>query len=142
MPGCFTKAGAAAAAIAASLAFTSPAGADNAAPSSAEPTLSAGFKFTEHTGEALYANVCQGCHMADGKGATGAARYPALAADPNLAIAGYAVDVVVNGKRAMPPVGLMMNDDQVAAVVNYVRTHFGNDYRDAVTADQVKALRR
>ena len=27
----------------------------------------------------------------------------------------------------------MMSDDQVAAVVNYVRTHFGNNYRDAVT---------
>jgi cytochrome c5 len=30
--------------------------------------------------------------------------------------------VVVNGKRAMPPLGDMMNDDQVTAVVNYVRT--------------------
>ena len=29
----------------------------------------------------------------------------------------------------MPPVGAMMSDDQVAAVVNYVRTHFGNQYR-------------
>ena len=32
-------------------------------------------------------------------------------------------------------------DEQVAAVVNYVRTHFGNHYRDAVTADNVKAVR-
>ena len=32
----------------------------------------------------------------------------------------------------------MMNDDQVAAVVNYVRTHFGNDYRDAVTRKMSK----
>ena len=36
---------------------------------------------------------------------------------------------------------MMMTDDQVAAVVNYVRTHFGNDYRDAVTAADVKAVR-
>jgi mono/diheme cytochrome c family protein len=36
----------------------------------------------------------------------------------------------------------MMSDDQVAAVVNYVRTHFGNDYPDAVTAENVKAVRR
>jgi mono/diheme cytochrome c family protein len=42
------------------------------------------------------------------------------------------LDVVVNGKRAMPPLGDMMNDDQVAAVVNYVRTHFSNNYRDAL----------
>jgi mono/diheme cytochrome c family protein len=42
----------------------------------------------------------------------------------------------------MPPVGVMMTDDQVAAVVNYVRTHFGNDYRDAVTTENVEAARR
>ena len=35
----------------------------------------------------------------------------------------------------------MMSDDQVAAVVNYVRTHFGNHYDDAVTKDEVKAAR-
>ena len=29
----------------------------------------------------------------------------------------------------MPPFGEMMSDDQVAAVVNYVRTHFGNKYQ-------------
>jgi mono/diheme cytochrome c family protein len=42
----------------------------------------------------------------------------------------------------MPPVGVMMTDDQVAAVVNYVRTHFGNDYHDAVTAADVRTVRR
>jgi len=32
-------------------------------------------------------------------------------------------------------------DAQVAAVVSYVRTHFGNVYKDKVSADQVKGLR-
>jgi mono/diheme cytochrome c family protein len=41
----------------------------------------------------------------------------------------------------MPPVGALMSDAQVAAVVNYVRTHFGNQYSDAVSADDVKAAR-
>jgi mono/diheme cytochrome c family protein len=41
----------------------------------------------------------------------------------------------------MPPVGAMMSDDQVAAVVNYVRTHFGNQYQDTVTAEDVKRVR-
>jgi len=41
----------------------------------------------------------------------------------------------------MPPLGDMMNDDQVAAVVNYVRMHFSNNYRDAVTPADVKAAR-
>jgi len=29
----------------------------------------------------------------------------------------------------------------VAAVVNYLRTHFGNQYSDAVTAEDVKRVR-
>ena len=93
------------------------------------------------TGEELFASACQGCHMPDGKGAVGAGNYPSLSKDGNLEAGGYPVYVVVRGQRAMPPVGVMMNDDQVAAVVNYVRTHFGNQYRDAVTADDVKRVR-
>ena len=103
--------------------------------------LSPGFAFSEQSGEELYANVCQACHMPDGKGATGAGTYPSLAGDKALEAAGYPVFVVMNGQHGMPPVGIMMSDDQVAAVVNYVRTHFGNDYRDAVTAENVKAVR-
>jgi len=34
-----------------------------------------------------------------------------------------------------------MSDEQVAAVVNYVRRHFGNDYPDPVTVDDVKSGR-
>jgi mono/diheme cytochrome c family protein len=103
--------------------------------------LSPGYRFTETTGEELFASACQGCHMPDGKGATGAATYPSLAQDRNLESGGYPVYVVVRGQRAMPPIGAMMSDDQVAAVVNYVRSHFGNQYQDPVTADDVKRVR-
>ena len=105
-------------------------------------TFSSGYAFVEMSGEELFANVCAGCHMLDATGATGAGNYPPLAQDRDLQVARYPVDIVVNGRRAMPPFGDMMNDDQIAAVVNYVRTHFGNDYRDAVTASDVKAMRR
>ncbi len=107
-----------------------------------EPALSAGFSFSENSGKELFASVCQGCHMSDGRGATGAATYPSLAANRKLEAGTYAVDVVVNGQRAMPGFGAMMNDDQVAAVVNYLRTNFDNAYRDAVTAEDVEAVRR
>src|SRR6266436_7253492 len=83
--------------------------------------LSPGFRFTESTGEELFASACQGCHMPDGKGAVGAGTYPSLAKDSNLEAGNYPVHVVVRGQRAMPPVGAMMSDAQVAAVVNYVR---------------------
>jgi len=104
--------------------------------------LSTGFKFVEMSGEELFVNVCQGCHMSDGKGAAGAGTYPSLAGNRNLEASGYPVHVVVNGQRGMPPFGAMMSDDQVAAVVNYLRTHFDNNYQDAVTAEDVKIVRR
>jgi mono/diheme cytochrome c family protein len=103
--------------------------------------FSPAFRFTEQSGEQLFANVCQGCHMPDAKGAAGAGTYPSLAGSKNLEAGGYPVYVIVRGQRAMPPFGMMMSDDQVAAVVNYLRTHFGNDYRDAVTAEDVKVVR-
>jgi mono/diheme cytochrome c family protein len=104
--------------------------------------FSSGYRFVEMSGEELFNNVCRGCHMSDGTGASGAATYPSLAKNQNLQSSGYPITLVVRGQRAMPPFGDMMNDDQVAAVVNYVRTHFGNNYRDAVTAKDVKDARR
>jgi len=103
--------------------------------------FSPAFRFTEQSGEQLFASVCQGCHMPDARGAVGAGIYPSLAGNKNLEAGGYPVYVVVRGQRAMPPFGAMMSDDQVAAVVNYLRSHFGNDYKDAVTADDVKVVR-
>jgi mono/diheme cytochrome c family protein len=119
-----------------------PAYAQSTRPSVPRPALSPGFSFIENSGEELFANVCRGCHMSDGKGATGAGTYPSLAGNSNLESSGYPVGIVVNGQRGMPPFGAMMSDDQVAAVVNYVRTHFGNGYPDAVTAEDVRAVRR
>jgi mono/diheme cytochrome c family protein len=115
--------------------------ADEEARSRPLTSLSTGFRFTEQTGAELFASSCQGCHMPDGSGATGAGTYPSLRKDSNLAAGGYPVYVVVRGQKAMPPIGAMMSDDQVAAVVNYLRTHFGNQYQDAVTADDVKRVR-
>jgi len=104
-------------------------------------TLSPSWRFSEQTGEALYVNVCQACHMSKGEGAIGAGHYPALAKNEKLSSGGYVLHVVLNGQKAMPPFARMMNDEQVAAVVNYVRRHFGNDYPAPVTADDVKNAR-
>ena len=123
------------------LAMPLAAHADGENSSRPQTLLSQGFRFTETTGEELFASACQGCHMPDGKGAIGAGTYPSLVQDRNLESGGYPIYVVVRGQRAMPPVGAMMSDVQVAAVVNYVRTHFGNQYQDAVSADDVKRVR-
>jgi mono/diheme cytochrome c family protein len=97
--------------------------------------------FTEQGGEAIFKNVCQGCHMPDAKGAVGAGMYPALAKNPKLEVSGYPVSVVVNGQKAMPAFGGMFSDQQIADVVNYIRTHFGNSYKDKVTPADVKSAR-
>jgi mono/diheme cytochrome c family protein len=110
------------------------------APSSDGSFMSSGH-FMQRDGEAIYRTVCQGCHMAEAQGAVGAGAYPALANDPKLAAAGYPVLVVVNGSKGMPPFGALLDDEQVAAVVNYVRSHFGNYYPDSVSPANVKAAR-
>lgn len=99
-----------------------------------------GSGYRYQTGPELYEHVCQGCHMPDAKGAIGAGAYPALAGDRKLQAPLYPVLVVLRGQKAMPPFS-DLTDAQVAAVVNYVRTGFGNGFGGAVTAEQVKALR-
>lgn len=122
-------------------ALRAPVAAQSGAAPTAAPILSPTGRFAERTGGELYANLCQACHMQDGKGAVGAGSYPSLVDNKKLESGGYPVFVVVNGLRGMPPLGPMMSDEQVAAVVNYVRTNFGNKYTDAVTAEDSKGVR-
>jgi mono/diheme cytochrome c family protein len=108
------------------------------------------------TGAEIYAQICQGCHMPQGQGATGAGHYPRLAGDDTLkGRLGelVAASVVLTGHNGMPPFGTptggnpaphimpVLSDAQVAAIVNYVRSHFGNNYKEQLTAAQVATLR-
>jgi len=97
--------------------------------------------YIQQSGEDLYKSICQGCHMPDAKGAIGAGAYPALANNARLMSALYPIAVVLNGQRAMPPFGADLSDAQIANVINYVRAHFGNHYKDSVSAAAVKAAR-
>ncbi len=105
------------------------------------------------SGEQIFQHICQGCHMPDARGATGAGNYPALANDPHLASAQFMAAVVLNGRRDMPSfvvrhdlqgfealVRVSLDDAQIAEVVNYVRSHFGNHYADKLSAADVAAL--
>lgn len=107
----------------------------------ADGAFAGGRRFGETSGEKMYRRVCAACHMPDAKGAVGAGFYPSLVKNEKLAAGSYPVYVIVKGLNGMPPLGAMMTDQQVADVTNYVRTHFGNRYKDAVTAADVKALR-
>lgn len=72
-----------------------------------------------------------------GRGASGAGTYPSLAGDPRLAVFNDPVAVVLKGQKAMPPFGHSLTNEQVAAVVNFIRTGFDNGFADAVTAADV-----
>jgi mono/diheme cytochrome c family protein len=121
------------------VAADTPAPAPRAIPSADFPPF--GSLSAETDGRRLYETICQGCHMSDAKGAQGAGRYPALAANPKLGSPAYPEYIVLNGLRAMPDIGRHLSDAQVAAVVNYVITHFGNTATDAATPAEVAALR-
>lgn len=96
---------------------------------------------TQETGEGVYNAICAGCHMPDGEGAVGAGAYPALADNPRLQSPQYPIFITIHGQKAMPPLGEVLNDEQIAAVVEYIRTTFGNDYSEPVTADMVADAR-
>lgn len=120
--------------------------ADNAGPQNTRSKRAgniAGFfaPFPFEGGEAIYKGVCQGCHMPDARGAVGAGAYPALAKNEKLETAGYPVAMVLKGQKAMPGFAMQLDDRQIADVVNYVRTHFGNHYTDVVKPADVKVQR-
>jgi mono/diheme cytochrome c family protein len=105
----------------------------------------------EASGQEIYGRICQGCHMPNAQGAIGAGRYPKLGGDPALVSWQYAALRVLNGKGAMPgfgrlaapmefPAPVHLSDAQIADVVNYVRSHFGNRYKPDVKPEQIAAL--
>jgi len=100
-------------------------------------------------GEQIYADECSGCHRADGKGISGL--FPSLsgAAVVQQNDATSVVHVILRGAisagtklaptaAAMPSFAWVMNDDQVAAVVTYIRNSWGNSAPAVSRADIAK----
>lgn len=92
-------------------------------------------------GQEIYNNLCASCHMIDGKGAKGAGFYPSLVHNTKLESPIYIQDVVLYGVHAMPAIGGLLDDAQIASVINYVRTHFNNHYKDKVVPADISKLR-
>ena len=88
-------------------------------------------------GREIYVFYCQVCHMADAKGAVGAGMFPALANNQRIGTARYAIYLIANGKGGMPYFSDRLTPAQIADVTNHIRTHFGNSYKDVVTAAEV-----
>lgn len=96
---------------------------------------------------------CATCHQANGKGLDPAfpslEKSPWVSGEPNrlirLALYGLAGPLEINGKKydgqvPMTPFGGMVNDEEMAAVLTFVRNSFGNK-SDAITSEQVKKVR-
>jgi mono/diheme cytochrome c family protein len=102
-------------------------------------------------GKAVYENLCGLCHGNDGMGKPGQAppfaRSEWALGNPNrmirIPLAGLAGPVQVAGTEwnlAMPAMGATLPDDDLAAVLTYIRQSWGNK-ASAVTPEQVKAVR-
>lgn len=97
--------------------------------------------FSTTSGEELYQTLCQACHLSDGQGAQGAGHYPSFVGDERLRTPFYAIDVILNGFRGMPGFSDKLSDQQIADVVNYLRTSFGNQLEADATAEDVARVR-
>lgn len=114
-----------------------------AAPAFAQGDTGGGVSRTStgaSSGEQIYRSTCAACHMQDGKGGTGAATIPALAGNPKLAAAAYPITIVLTGKGAMPSFVPYLTPAQMAEVLTFVRTSFGNSYAKPVTEAEVAAM--
>lgn len=101
-------------------------------------------------GEGLYKTYCMGCHQAEGQGNPGVfpplAKSDYLMADKSRAIEtvlnGHSGPIEVNGQTynaPMPPMG-HLKDDEIAHILSYVRSSWGNQ-GDPVSPDEVSKVR-
>lgn len=101
----------------------------------------------ELDGQALYAANCQSCHQANGEGLKGA--FPPLKGSEvvtgeNLEL--Y-VDIIMNGYDARPDYGVMaavgtnmgFTEKEVAAIINYERSSWGNK-GEKVSSAEIKKI--
>jgi len=102
-------------------------------------------------GGKLYAQHCAQCHRDDGRGAP--PDWPALAGNPTVTApspanairmvldGGFAPATAANPRpHGMPPFGQVLNDNDVALLVSYLRNSWGNS-ASAVTSLEVKRAR-
>jgi mono/diheme cytochrome c family protein len=117
----------------------------------AAPLPSAESSLLLSFGKPIYDRECAGCHGAAGLGMP--PHYPPLAGNPSIQMvsAVNAIRMVLNGgyppgtagnprPYGMPPFAQRLSDDEVAAVVTYIRTSWGNR-GEPVSARQANELR-
>jgi len=86
-------------------------------------------------GEKVYAANCAACHQLNGKGA---GAFPALDGDKVVngpkAAQFY---ILLNGKNAMPKWGGVLSDADIAAVITYTRSAWGNHTGEVIQTQEI-----
>jgi cytochrome c oxidase subunit II len=92
-------------------------------------------------GEKVYAANCVACHRADGKGAG-----PIKALDGSPVVLSddkaQQIQIVLNGKGAMPPWKGTLSDTEIAAVATYTKNTWSNKTGQLVQPSEVLALHK
>lgn len=91
-------------------------------------------------GERVYETHCAVCHQRNGRGA---GPIPNLTNAPTFMKSDTAIQVVLNGSknRAMPGWALL-KDEEIAEVINYSRSKFGNQLVEYIDPDDVRRARK
>ncbi|HEU4709317.1 MAG TPA: cytochrome c, partial [Methylophilaceae bacterium] len=102
-------------------------------------------------GQRIYADKCASCHAEDGRGKP--PHYPPLANNQSIVMTSAVnpIRMVLNGgyppgtkknpmPYGMPPFAQSLSDVEIAAVVTYIRTAWGN-HGSPVTPQEVNTLR-
>lgn len=118
---------------------------------SPEPSVAAPVSSQMRAGEKVYRETCSACHELDGEGSPGI--FPPLPRNSNLQASNPAsiIRIVLDGAvsvstvqfpnpATMPAYAAKMSNEEIAAVITYMRNAWGNA-ASAVTSDQVSAAR-
>ncbi len=93
----------------------------------------------ETDGKALFLKNCAACHQASGKGIPGA--FPALAGSSFVQGKSTEVaSVLLKGRGGMPDFSDSLSDREIATVLTFVRSNWGNK-ADGLNEADVSALR-
>jgi mono/diheme cytochrome c family protein len=126
--------------------------AEGSVPDAPRPTTSADeSSLLLRLGQTIYTDKCANCHGNKGQGKP--PHYPPLAGNQSIQMSSSVnpVRMVLNGgyppgtagnpmPHGMPPFAQSLSDDEVAAVVTYIRVSWGN-HGAAVSAGEANALR-
>lgn len=75
------------------------------------------------SGKAIFESNCAGCHALDGAGSSAGRPLTDVALEADRAVH---VESVTSGKGVMPAFGGQLADDEISAVVSYVRIGFAS----------------